>query len=1120
MTSSFGITPNELKDLMDLRNKEESITNIQALGGSKGLCKKLRTPPDTGLSGTSSDLEERHQVFGSNFIPAKPSKSFLILVWEALQDITLIILQVAALVSLFLSFYTAPDADDLDDDDDDDTEERYEWIESLAIFFSVFIVVLITALNDYFKEKQFRSLQDRIKGEQTFMILRNAVVSAIPNDQIVVGDIAYVKYGDTLPADGVLIYSHDLKVDESSMTGESDLVKKSIEIEPLMYAGTHIMEGSGKMVVTAVGLNSQAGVILSLLGVTKQEDAVTEKKGAAKKNDDNKRESHSKVAQSARSSKKTSKAAVPTEENVNETIKMESKKHQSVLQTKLTTLAIQISYFGTIAGVLTVILLITRFCIYEFINLSKPWRNKYIKYFVKFFIVGVTVLVVAVPEGLPLAVTLSLAYSVKKMMKDNNLVRHLDACETMGNATTICSDKTGTLTTNRMTVIQSFIANKLRKTTPLYVHIPPHIGSILTMSIAINTSYTSNVLIDYNSSKLPTQSGNKTECALLGFLLELDINYDEIRSEFPENKFIHVYTFNSARKVMATVIVRPDGGYRLFAKGASEIILNKCDFMFGEGGELRVLTNDKKFDITKNVIEVMATDGLRTVSIAYRDFVIEKKELNEEEINSQPDWSNEEFIIGNLTFVALMGIEDPVRPEVPEAIRVCQNAGITVRMVTGDNLNTARSIATKCGIIKPNDTFLVLDTKEFNKRIRDSKGVYSQKLFDTVWPRLRVLARSAPIDKYTLVKGIINSTINENQEVVAVTGDGTNDGPALKIADVGFAMGIAGTDVAKEASDIILTDDNFTSIVKAVLWGRNVYDSIAKFLQFQLTVNVVAVAVALVGACTIQDCPIKAVQMLWVNVIMDTLGSLALATEAPSNSLLQRKPYGRKKPLISLLMMRNIIGHAVYQLIVIFILLFQGASLFGIKSGITNNINSAPTKHFTIIFNAFVMMTLFNEINARKLHGERNVFEGLMFNPIFCSIWISSLFIQIIIVQCGKSAFSTQPLTIDEWLICFCLGLGSLIWGQIIHFFPIHLLSRKPTKETEPVAANKSETDGQYQLLWVRGVKRLQTQLRAANAFSENTSYNLNEQLQAHRSSKRLSEVDSDSEYKDLDDDE
>nr|KAF6359486.1 ATPase plasma membrane Ca2+ transporting 3 [Myotis myotis] len=498
--------------------------------------------------------------------------------------------------------------------------------------------------------------------------------------------------------------------------------------------------------------------------------------------------------------------------------------------------------------------------------------------------------------------------------------------------------------------------------------------------------------------------------------------------------------------------------------------------------------------MVKKIIEPMACDGLRTICIAYRDF----------SASQEPDWENENEVVGDLTCIAIVGIEDPVRPEVPEAIRKCQRAGITVRMVTGDNINTARAIAAKCGIIQPGEDFLCLEGKEFNRRIRNEKGEIEQERLDKVWPKLRVLARSSPTDKHTLVKGIIDSTTGEQRQVVAVTGDGTNDGPALKKADVGFAMGIAGTDVAKEASDIILTDDNFTSIVKAVMWGRNVYDSISKFLQFQLTVNVVAVIVAFTGACITQDSPLKAVQMLWVNLIMDTFASLALATEPPTESLLLRKPYGRDKPLISRTMMKNILGHAVYQLTIIFTLLFVGELFFDIDSGRNAPLHSPPSEHYTIIFNTFVMMQLFNEINARKIHGERNVFHGIFGNPIFCTIVLGTFAIQIVIVQFGGKPFSCSPLSTEQWLWCLFVGIGELVWGQVIATIPTSQLKclkeagHGPGKDEmtdEELAEGEEEIDHaerelrRGQILWFRGLNRIQTQMEVVSTFKRSGSF-------------------------------
>ncbi|XP_061665450.1 plasma membrane calcium-transporting ATPase 3b isoform X7 [Syngnathoides biaculeatus] len=917
----FGVTLKELRELMEFRGGE-ALQKIQdSYGDTDGLCQRLQSSTTDGLSGDPTDLERRCQAFGQNFIPPKKPKTFLELVWEALQDVTLIILEIAAIISLALSFYQPPG---------EDSESKK---------------------------------QD--------------------------GGVA-------------------------------------MEMQPLKSA--------------------EGGEV---------ED---------------------------REKKKTN---IP-------------KKEKSVLQGKLTKLAVQIGKAGLVMSAITVIILVLYFVIDTFVVEGHAWVTEctpvYIQYFVKFFIIGVTVLVVAVPEGLPLAVTISLAYSVKKMMKDNNLVRHLDACETMGNATAICSDKTGTLTTNRMTVVQAYVGDVHHRLIPDAGQINPRTLDLLVNAISINSAYTSKILPPDVEGGLAKQVGNKTECGLLGFVLDLQQDYTPVREQIPEERLYKVYTFNSVRKSMSTVIKLPDGSFRLYSKGASEIMLKKCSYILDANGEARSFRPRDRDEMVKQVIEPMACEGLRTICIAYRDLPSDP----------EPDWENEGEIVTELTCITVVGIEDPVRPEVPEAIRKCQRAGITVRMVTGDNINTARAIAAKCGIIHPGDDFICLEGKDFNRRIRNEKGEIEQERIDKIWPKLRVLARSSPTDKHTLVKGIIDSSIVEQRQVVAVTGDGTNDGPALKKADVGFAMGIAGTDVAKEASDIILTDDNFSSIVKAVMWGRNVYDSISKFLQFQLTVNVVAVIVAFTGACITQDSPLKAVQMLWVNLIMDTFASLALATEPPTEALLLRKPYGRNNPLISLTMMKNILGHGVYQLVIIFTLLFIGERMFNIDSGRNAPLHSPPSEHYTIIFNTFVLMQLFNEINARKIHGERNVFDGIFSNPIFCSIVLGTFAVQIVIVQWGGKPFSCAPLNMEQWLWCLFVGVGELLWGQVIATVPTERLPclkeaglglEPGEEEGEELAEDEEEIDcaerelRRGQILWFRGLNRIQTQMEVVSTFKRSGSF-------------------------------
>uniref|UniRef100_A0AAZ3RGK2 Calcium-transporting ATPase n=1 Tax=Oncorhynchus tshawytscha TaxID=74940 RepID=A0AAZ3RGK2_ONCTS len=1057
----FGVSVMELRDLMELRGSEAVVKIQEEYGDMDGLCQRLRTSPTEGLTG--DDLDKRKEVYGENLIPPKKPKTFLQLVWEALQDVTLIILEVAALISLGLSFYQPPGGDTCGTaaaGAEDEGEAEAGWIEGAAILLSVVCVVLVTAFNDWSKEKQFRGLQSRIEQEQKFQVVRGAQVIQLPVADIVVGDIAQIKYGDLLPADGVLIQGNDLKIDESSLTGESDHVKKDADKDPMLLSGTHVMEGSGRMLVTAVGVNSQTGIIFTLLGAGEPVEE-EKKKEKGKIQDGNMENNQTKVKKqdgAAAMEMQPLKSAEGGEMEEKEKKKANvSKKEKSVLQGKLTKLAVQIGKAGLVMSAITVIILVLYFAVDNFVLQKRPWLTEctpiYVQYFVKFFIIGVTVLVVAVPEGLPLAVTISLAYSVKKMMKDNNLVRHLDACETMGNATAICSDKTGTLTTNRMTAVACYVGDVHYKEIPDPGALTAKSLDILVNAISLNSAYTTKILPATKEGGLPMQVGNKTECGLLGLVLDLKRDYQPIRNQIPEEKLYKVYTFNSARKSMSTVIKLSDGSFRMYSKGASEIVLKKCTKILNQEGEPRVFRPRDKDEMVKKVIEPMACDGLRTICVAYRDFPADP----------EPLWDNENDILNELTAVCVVGIEDPVRPEVPDAIIRCQRAGITVRMVTGDNINTARAIAIKCGIIHPGEDFLCIDGKEFNRRIRNEKGEVEQERMDKVWPKLRVLARSSPTDKHTLVKGIIDSCLTDQRQVVAVTGDGTNDGPALKKADVGFAMGIAGTDVAKEASDIILTDDNFSSIVKAVMWGRNVYDSISKFLQFQLTVNVVAVIVAFTGACITQDSPLKAVQMLWVNLIMDTFASLALATEPPTEALLMRKPYGRNKPLISSTMTKNILGHGIYQLVIIFSLLFVGEQIFDIDSGRHAPLHSPPSEHYTIIFNTFVLMQLFNEINARKIHGERNVFDGIFRNPIFCSIVFGTFAIQVI-------------ATIPNCKLRFLRGAGQLT-------------KKNEMPGDEDMNEDNEEIDHaerelrRGQVLWFRGLNRIQTQIRVVNAF-------------------------------------
>jgi len=1111
----FSISVADLRELMEHRTLEAVKLIEEKYTSVHHIVKLLRSSETDGIDFTNtSEVEARKSAFGINFVPPKPPKGFLELCWEAAQDITLIILIVAAAISIILGL-TVPGED-----------IKTSWIEGFAILVSVVLVILVTAANDWSKERQFLALQAQLDDEGTISVLRNGLSEKVLLHDILVGDLIQLGYGDILPADGIYLTGNDLSVDESTLTGESDHMKKSLEKDPMLLSGTSVMEGGCKMMVTAVGPNSQAGIIMKLLEENDDEDSDDEDEPEPEGED---------VEKLANGDGKA------------KIVKPANKKEKSVLQGKLTRLAIQIGYFGTVAAVITILILVIKFCIAHFgagimscwieddsafnhelattlksceglggiskfnddhnanscwiaaddkfnneaeLNstltcagvggeekIFKGWKNSYIADLLEFFIIGVTVLVVAVPEGLPLAVTISLAYSVKKMMKDNNLVRHLDACETMGNATAICSDKTGTLTTNRMSVVQSFFQAKLIKHVPSQAMLTPTVLSTFCDAVSVNSSYSSKVIKATEPGTLPTHLGNKTECSLLQFVCELGADYEAIRKDHTEEDFHKVYTFNSKRKCMATVI-KTDTGFRMFVKGAAEVVLGRCAHILGEDGTAVALSPVTHDRLVLEVIEAMAHEALRTICVAYKDIAAE----------DEPDWEDEDGTLKGLTCISIVGIEDPVRPEVPNAIRSCQKAGVCVRMVTGDNLITARSIAKKCGILPnsndPTEVNRVLEGKTFHKLVHDDDQTFNQDKFDMVWPQLRVLARSSPSDKYVLVTGIINSKLSKNREVVAVTGDGTNDAPALKAADVGFAMGIAGTDVAKNASDIILTDDNFTSIIKAVMWGRNVYDSISKFLQFQLTVNVVAVMLCFIGSCAHGESPLKAVPMLWVNLIMDSFASLALATEPPTADLLKRKPYGRTKPLISRTMLRNIVGHSFYQLIIMLVILFYGKEIFGLDVAAFENSEAAekPTAHSTILFNTFVFMQIFNEINSRKVHGERNVFEGIFNNFIFVGVIVGTTIVQGLLVEFAGTPFNCTGLSWQHWLICIGIGASELIWGQIIFTIPKTIIPTGLRLGSKPVTTDEANN---ARHLWMRSLKRVQHQIRVANAFKQ-----------------------------------
>lgn len=859
-------------------------------------------------------------------------------------------------------------------------------------------------------------------------VIRGGEEALVSNLNLVVGDVLVIDTGDKVTADGLLIEGHDLVVDEAALTGESEPVKKRPNRDIWCRSGTQVTEGDGKVLIVATGGNSEWGKTLQLVA---------------------------------------------------------GEGDETPLQEKLGVLAAAIGKLGLIVAVLSFIVLLIRWMVDEGgFPISKVNEDGPIQ----FFLFAVTIVVVAVPEGLPLAVTISLAYSMKKMMKDNNFVRVLAACETMGGATAICSDKTGTLTENRMTVVAGWFHNIISSQTPGGNQINPTVKQELEMNFALN----SKAFLIQDDPKNIQFVGNRTECALLVLGQNWGSSYKKLR-EANEQNIVKVYGFSSAKK-MASVLVRKGDALRLYNKGASEIVLDRCVAYFEENGKVVELTNFKKMEILQEVT-AMASKGLRTIALAYRDFPAEDANRPADYFEQAPDES--------LILMAIVGIKDPVRKEVPDAVATCKRAGITVRMVTGDNIHTAQHIARECGILTEGG--VALEGPVF-------RTMPEEELIKML-PKLQVLARSSPTDKHTLV-----SLLRKMGEVVAVTGDGTNDAPALKESDVGLAMGIAGTEVAKEAADIVILDDNFSSIVKSVLWGRSVFNNIRKFLQFQLTINFVALVLAFVAAVVGGDLPLNVLQLLWVNLIMDTMAALALATEDPTWDLLNHKPHGREEPLINKKMWKHILLGGLYQLFWLLLLLYGLPAFFsryedlkkeeflydycsdkfdeefrgqkigelcnGVDDkghrfldckpptiepnmegechknedfeaeGIFNKFYDELDEEFededehrfervaSVIFNAFIFMQVFNEINSRKIHDEFTIFQGIFKSPIFMGVIIITTGLQILIMLTPLgNFFKVDSLEWYEWVLTISIGAGTI---------PVSLLIRCLSRNTGP----------------------------------------------------------------------
>ncbi|KAM6484848.1 cation transporting ATPase [Trichoderma sp. SZMC 28011] len=1005
----------------------QSITFEQATTAhlSPGLLKESQQagnhPLDCSNDKPGSSFADRKRVFGENRLPERKSKSILQLAWIALHDHVLILLSVAAIVSLALGLYQTFGQTEHEG-------AKVEWVEGVAIIVAIAIVVIVGALNDWQKERQFRKLN--MKKEDRFVkVIRSGSPMAVSVYDVVVGDIMLLEPGDIIPVDGVFVQGHGLSCDESSVTGESDLAKKVPaddvqqallneegselkRLDPFIISGARVLDGVGSFLVTSVGQNSSHGRTMMSL----------------------------------------SEDPGPTP-----------------LQQKLNVLAGYIAKLGGGAGCLLFTVLFIEFLIRLPGNDGSPEEKA--QDFLHILVMAITIIVVAVPEGLPLAVTLSLAFATKRMTRENNLVRHLQSCETMGNATVICSDKTGTLTENAMTVvtgalgrepllfgdnnlqlgldgsalrIQNSQTNSKRSAGASSTHVEmqqheqisadqlssklcTEVQNLLKTSLAVNTT-----AFESEENGRTVFVGTKTETALLDWARR-HFGLGPASLERANSSLEQLFPFKSEHKCMGAVIklsqsdtYKSEAKYRLFVKGAPEVILAQCSTSLFHVSKCisQVPMSEYQKDAIRHVIYGFTTQSLRTLALSYVDF--QEWPPHWLQADDSSTGSNDielPDLLQDMTWVGVVGIRDPVRQGVPAAVEACRRASVSVKMVTGDNIETARAVGRECGILKrtsTGDEGLVMEGQDFRRLPDEEKAKAANDIC--------VLARSSPEDKRILVK-----TLQSLGEIVAVTGDGTNDAPALKAADVGFSMGLSGTEVAKEASDIILMDDNFTSIVKALGWGRAVNDSVKKFLQFQLTVNITAVIITFVTAVSDNDetAVLNAVQLLWVNLIMDTFAALALATDPPTGSVLQRKPEPRTASLISFIMWKMIIGQSIYQLIVCFVLWYAGS-----------NLDYPESQLRTLIFNVFVFMQIFKLINSRRIDNKLNIFEGLHHNWLFMVMMSIMVGGQLIIIYVGGEAFVVVRLTGEQWAISIGLGVGSIPVGILIRLLPDEALRK------------------------------------------------------------------------------
>lgn len=881
--------------------------------------------PRHGLTG--QQVLESRQKHGANVLTPPPEESLWKLFLDKFKDPLIIVLLAAGVLSILISIYEYVGLD----------EGATVFFEPAGIFMAIF---LATGLSFYFEKKaedEFKIL-NQVNDDEAVQVIRDGNPTQVPKKDVVVGDILILNTGEEIPADARLLEATQLSVDESTLTGEP-MAAKTTDPEHFdpeatfpsdhVMRGTRVMEGHGIAEVYAVGDSTENGKVYE----------------AAHIDDGTK---------------------TPLTEQLE----------------RLGALVTKGSYL--IGGAV----IVGRILMYLLGHPDFDWLH-FIAYFLQTIMIAVTLVVVSVPEGLPMAVTLSLAYSMRRMLRTNNLVRKMHACETMGATTVICTDKTGTLTQNQMRVAETaFFGLPDQKLADNAA------SRLIETAIAVN----STAQLDLSDPERPTVLGNPTEGALLLWMRAAGVDYRAIRESA---KVIRELPFTTERKYMATVIAEPDGRERLFVKGAPEIVLALSSSV--SGGVSR--------DKIEELLLGYQRKAMRTLGFATCVLPAGAEGIGEKGVEAP-----------ELEFMGVVAIADPVRADVPDAIRECLDAGIAIKIVTGDTPATAMEIGRQIGLWTDADGDRNIITGPEFGALTDSE------LLDRVLD-LKIIARARPMDKKRLVEAL-----QKRGQVVAVTGDGTNDAPALKAANVGLSMG-DGTSVAKEASDITIVDNSFASIGRAVMWGRSLFQNLQRFILFQLTVNVVACLVVLVGAFMGTESPLTVTQMLWVNLIMDTFASMALSSLPPSRSVMDAKPRDRSSFIITRSMWAFIGGLGVVFAAVILgmVYVFEHADVTSLA-----DMFSAPTcaRHgmtpyeLSLIFTTFVMLQFWNLFNARAYATHRSAFH-LGKCGEFLMIALVIFIGQILIVSIGGEFFNVVPLKFEDWVIIVVGTSPVLILGEL-----------------------------------------------------------------------------------------